>query len=143
MIGKWRKFINVLAALDCFAIIFAFNYQISYYAFNDSPIVPTHKVFSGLFFLIIVFFSSVFAYILYLYVRLFLVWENVIWRNKLYALFNIFFIGLLLIFISLGWFSLYDESSQKFEIFYASLNIYVLYMQFMYTRPFGEEFKRT
>jgi hypothetical protein len=134
-----RWWINQLAGLDCFIIVFGFNYQIGYYAFNDSPIVPTHKTFSGLFVLTVVFFGIVFAYISYLYVRLSRVWESVIWRHKLYAVFNIFFILLLLAFISLGWFSLYDESSQKFEILYASLNIYVLYMQYMYSRPFGEQ----
>lgn len=33
----------------------------------------------------------------------------------------------------MGWFSIYDESSQKFEILYASMNIYVLYLQYMYS----------
>lgn len=64
-----------------------------------------------------------------------MIWRDIIWRHKLYVAFNIFFVGLLVIFISLGWFSLYDESSQKFEILYASMNIYVLYMQYMYSHP--------
>jgi hypothetical protein len=70
--------------------------------------VPPHKIFSSLFILTVVFFSLIFAYILYLYVRVFQVWDDIIWRHKLYAVFNIFFIFMLLVFISLGWFSLYD-----------------------------------
>ncbi len=136
--SRARWWINKLAGLDCFIIIFGFNYQIGYYAYNDSPIVPSHRTFSGLFALTVIFFGVVFGYISYLYVQLWRNWEGVIWRHRLYAVFNIFFILLLLIFISLGWFSLYDETSQKFEILYASLNIYVLYMQYMYSRPCGE-----
>lgn len=134
----WRKWIYIIIGMDYFFILFAFNYEIGYYAYHDSPIVPLHKNFLALQFVTSVFFGGLFLYIFYLYARLSAVWRDIIWRHKLYVAFNIFFVGLLVVFISLGWFSLYDESSQKFEILYASMNIYVLYMQYMYSHPLSQ-----
>jgi hypothetical protein len=137
----FKKWIYSLAGIDYFCIIFAFNYQIGYYAWTDSPIVPVHRIFSVILIITSVFFGLLFLYIFYLYIRLLQVWNDIIWRHKLFITFNLFFVGLLLSFISLGWFSLYDESSQKFEILYASMNIYVLYLQFMYSHPLKQEQK--
>ena len=61
-----------------------------------------------------VIFSIILCYILYQYGRIVIVWDSLIWRNKIYVLFNVFFICLLFLFILAGWFSFYDESSQKF-----------------------------
>jgi hypothetical protein len=63
---------------------------------------------------VIVLFALLFLYITWLYLTIARDWKNLVWRDKIYSTFNIFFILLNLIFILLGWFSFYDESSQKF-----------------------------
>lgn len=130
-----KKWIYGIIAGDYFCLIFGFNFRIGYYSYTDSPIIPVQQMLSVILILLVVFFGLLFLYILHLYYRIAQVWEDVIWRNKLYVAFNVFFILLVIIFLSLGWFSLYDETSQKFEILYASMNIYVLYLQFMYSHP--------
>lgn len=103
-----RRWIYTIVGLYYFCILFAFNYEIGYYAYKDSPIVPLHKNFFVIQIVTIIFFGGLFLYIFYLYARLSMIWRDIIWRHKLYIAFNIFFVGLLVIFISLGWFSLYD-----------------------------------
>lgn len=125
-------------SLAYFILIFYFIFEIGYYSYNESPIVPVHSAFNKLYFVTLAISVMVFLYIAYLYLKVASEWDNVLWRDKIYATFNVFFIMLNLIFISLGWLSFYEESSQKFEIFYASMNFYVIYLQYMYSTPFGQ-----
>jgi len=64
--------------------------------------------------IIAIVFSVILLYIIYQYGKLILVWQDLLWRHKVYVIFNIFFICLLFLFVLAGWYSFYDESSQKF-----------------------------
>jgi hypothetical protein len=89
-------------------VIFAFNAQVGYYSWNEQPIIPAHQAFGVMFALSGAMFLFIFAYILWLYLKILQKWDRLVWRNRLLVSFNAFFVVLLLIFISLGWFSLYD-----------------------------------
>jgi hypothetical protein len=118
--------------------MFFFIFELGYYSYEESPIVPVHAAFSRLYLATLLLSVLIFLYIAYLYLAVAREWSNVLWRDKLYAAFNLFFILLNLAFTSLGWLSFYEESSQKFEIFYASMNFYIIYLQYMYSTPFGK-----
>lgn len=110
----YKKLEYAMISAIYFVIIFWFVFEISYYSFTESPIIPFHSTFNHLYRAIIVLFSIIFLYLAWLYACIVKDWRSLIWRDKVYCSFNIFFILLNLVFISLGWFSFYDESSQKF-----------------------------
>jgi len=93
-------------------------------------IITAHLAFGVMFALSGAMFLFIFAYILWLYLKILQKWDRMVWRNRLLATFNEFFVVLILIFTSFGWFPLDDESSQKLYFFYTSLNLYVLHEPF-------------
>jgi len=113
-ITRKRQLIYASIAGVYFILMFFFIYELGYYSYYESPIVPAHSSFSRLYMVTAFLSILIFLYIGYLYLAVAREWDNVLWRDKIYATFNIFFILLNLAFIFLGWLSFYDESSQKF-----------------------------
>ena len=103
-----ERLIYIIASIGYFTVIFLFNYEVGSYSYSENPIVAFHKVFKFMIIITAIVFSIIFLYILYEYARIIIVWESLIWRNKIYALFNVFYICLLFLFIIAGWFSFYD-----------------------------------
>lgn len=103
-----------IIAISYFIIVFLFIFEVGYYSFTQSPIIPHNSTFNRLYIATVVLTTVIFLYIVWLYLAIIKDWHKVLWRDKIYSVFNIFFILLNFIFILLGWFSFYDESSQKF-----------------------------
>ena len=103
-----KKITYGIIAGSYFLILFFFIFELSYYSYTKSPIIPIHSTFRRLYIVTVLLSTGVFGYIAWLYLCIAKEWNNVIWRDKLYATFNVFFIVLNLMFISFGWFSFYD-----------------------------------
>ena len=75
-----------------FLILAYFQFEVSYYSYTESPIVPVHTSFYNLYLLTLAVTLIVFMYIAWLFLSIAKEWNNVLWRDKIYVTFNLFFV---------------------------------------------------
>ncbi|EAS03482.3 Wnt secretion Wnt-binding factor (macronuclear) [Tetrahymena thermophila SB210] len=132
-------------ALDKKKIIFAFVIYIflllTYIGFSynhlDDPYTSFQDSFGGFYDFCkwtgVVILVAYFLYIIYLYYWVFKSYNTLIWRNRLFSLFSMYYIVCCALFAFSGSMDIYGSVGGRALLFITILNLYVYYLHYMYS----------
>lgn len=110
------------------------------YQIQDTPLVPNSFLnkFKAAQFIIILTILIGFIYIVYRYLKVCMSGETKLWRNNIFMVFSCMFILALFIIIATNSLILFNYKGSSILLVYGLINIYVYYLQYMYSIT-GEE----
>lgn len=107
------------------------------YSHMDDPYTNFRDSFGGFWqfckWVSIILFIAYFSIILIYYVKIYKEFNSLIWRNRLFVLFSLYFIICCAIFVFSGSLDIYGSVGGRALLFIAILNLYIYYLQYMYS----------
>lgn len=107
------------------------------YEYQQHPGTEFYEEFSTFYEIIkytgITFFSVYMLYIIFLYYKICQAYKTRIWRHRLFSVFSIYFIFCLAVFMFTGTPHVYSSYGERVLLFICIMNVYIYYMQFMYS----------
>lgn len=74
-----------------------------------------------------------FSYIVFTYIRLCIKADQLLWRNQLFLFFSVFFIVMVIALFFVNGFEINSFAGNRILLLFTMMNMYVFYMQYMYT----------
>ena len=78
-------------------------------------------------------FAGGLTYIIVQYVRNAMNFFNKIWRNQMFLLFSFIFIVVIVVMLIIDGFSVYEYTGNRILILFGFMNMYTIYLQYMYS----------
>lgn len=131
---NWKRIGYILVTYFLALILYT---EIAFDHIEGLPIVATEDMFTNKFVAleILVLFMVMlgFIYILVQYVRVCMAVDEKMWRNQLFMFFSLFFLFITLVMFFVNGFSINDMSGNRILLLFTIMNMYTLYMQYMYS----------
>lgn len=127
-----KKLIYFLYFLCYFVMLSWFYSGIAVASYQGHFIVNPQEISPGLSFVFQIWLIVNITTYMYIVITILQQGRAKLWRSKVWIYFNIYFAILLLVFVIVSG-SVYEQSSKLMLMFYVSLNMYCIYMQYMFT----------
>ena len=117
--------------------LFVLQFQIALLRFSDSPLIFSDDFKSGgiVAFEIISFliFAGGLVYISVQFVRSAMNFFDKIWRNQMFLMFSFIYIVVIMVMLIIEGFSVYEYTGNRILILFGFMNMYTIYLQYMYS----------
>lgn len=117
--------------------LFVLQFQIALLRFSDSPLIFSDDFKSGgiVAFEIISFliFAAGLVYISVQFVRSAMNFFDKIWRNQMFLMFSFIYIVVIMVMLIIEGFSVYEYTGNRILILFGFMNMYTIYLQYMYS----------
>lgn len=117
--------------------LFVLQFQIALLRFSDSPLIFSDDFKSGgiVAFEIISFliFAGGLVYIAVQFTRSAMNFFDKIWRNQMFLLFSFLYIVVILVMLIIEGFSVYEYTGNRILILFGFMNMYTIYLQYMFS----------
>ena len=117
--------------------LFTLEFQVALVRFSDKPMIIGDDIKSGgiVAFEIISFliFAGGLIYIAVQYIRSSMNFFSKIWRNQMFLMFSFIFFLVIIIMLVIHGFSVYDYTGNRILILFGFMNMYTVYLQYMYS----------
>jgi len=130
-----KKKIAYIVAL--YISLFVLQFQLALFRMEDAPIIPgfyrkkrllvTFEVIS------FIIFAIGLAYICVQFIRSVMNFFDKIWRNQMFLAFSFLYIIVMIVMLVANGFSVYDYVGNRILILFTFMNMYTIYLQYMYS----------